>query len=1039
MNTNASRDSEPAQPTELRRKAEDRLRASAALPAEVTSVTDARALVHELQVHQIELEMQNEELKRARMEAEEASEKYYDLFDFAPAGHFLWDHEGRILEINLAGAALLGLDRSVASQKRFGQFVASEYRGAFADFLKQVLATDLMQTCEVKVQREGSLVWVLIEGIAAQDRQGPERLCRAAVIDITQQKRADELVAANQALEAEIAARKQAEETLRQAKEEWEQTYNTVPDLVAILDDQHRIVRANRAMAERLGVTPEQCVGLRCYEAVHGTTEPPDFCPHAQTCRDGQEHTAEVHEPRLGGHFLVSTTPRFDEQARLIGAVHVARDITQRKRDEEEREIAAGFLRLVNESRGKEDLIRAAATFFQEKSGCEAVGIRLKEDDDYPYYEARGFPQEFLRLENRLCARDDAGQPIRDSAGNPVIECMCGNVICGRFDPSKPFFTARGSFWNNCTTELLASTKEADRQVRTRNRCNGQGYESVALIAVSVGEDRLGLLQLNDRRKGLFSAQSIALWERLAGYLGIALAKTFAEEKVKQSEQQFRTLADSIPNLAWWANGDGYITWYNRQWYEYTGTTPEQMEGWGWQSVHDPDELPRVLERWKATLATGEPFNMEFPLRGRDGQFRWFLTRVLPLKDAEGRVVRWFGTNTDVTEARQARQAAEAANIAKSQFLANISHELRTPMNAILGMVDLALPKQVDPAATDFLKTARDSADLLLALLNDLLDSAKIEAGKLEIESAPFSLHRILDQTAQVLSVRASERGIVFSCRVSSEVPDALVGDQVRLRQVLLNLAGNGIKFTESGEVTVSVRVESQEAETVCLEFAVQDTGIGIPHSDLDNIFRPFTQADSSTTRRFGGTGLGLAICSSLVRMMGGRIWVESEPGHGSTFYFTVRMPLAKELPAEPAARDVLASATSPLRILLVEDNPANQKFAAYVLGERGHTVEIAGDGQQGLSMAQQNHYDVILMDVQMPGMDGLEATAAIRAREGQEKRTPIIAMTAHAMKGDRERCLAADMDDYLSKPIDGHEMIALVESLAAGGAPQPR
>ena len=175
-----------------------------------------------------------------------------------------------------------------------------------------------------------------------------------------------------------------------------------------------------------------------------------------------------------------------------------------------------------------------------------------------------------------------------------------------------------------------------------------------------------------------------------------------------KSEQQFRTLADSIPNLAWWANGDGYITWYNRQWYEYTGTTPEQMEGWGWQSVHDPDELPRVLERWKASIATGEPFNMEFPLRGRDGQFRWFLTRVLPLKDAEGRVVRWFGTNTDVTEVRQARQAAEAANEAKSQFLANMSHELRTPMNAILGMIDVALPKAIDPTARTACKRPRD-------------------------------------------------------------------------------------------------------------------------------------------------------------------------------------------------------------------------------------------------------------------------------------------------------------------------------------------
>ena len=231
----------------------------------------------------------------------------------------------------------------------------------------------------------------------------------------------------------------------------------------------------------------------------------------------------------------------------------------------------------------------------------------------------------------------------------------------------------------------------------------------------------------------------------------------------------------------------------------------------------------------------------------------------------------------DFTEQKQADEAlqrakadAEVASEAKSRFVANISHELRTPMNAILGMVDLALQKTAETTTRDFLSTARESADLLLALLNDLLDSAKIESGKLELESAPFSLCRVLDQTTQVLAVRASEKGISFSCRVPPDVPDTLVGDHVRLRQVLLNLAGNGIKFTDKGEVTVSIRVESQNAEEACLEFAVRDTGIGIPPSDLDHIFRPFAQADASTTRRFGGTGLGLSISHSLVTMMGG-------------------------------------------------------------------------------------------------------------------------------------------------------------------------
>ena len=424
-----------------------------------------------------------------------------------------------------------------------------------------------------------------------------------------------------------------------------------------------------------------------------------------------------------------------------------------------------------------------------------------------------------------------------------------------------------------------------------------------------------------------------------------------------------------------------------------------------------------------------------------------------------------------------AKAAAEAANVAKGQFLANMSHELRTPMNAILGMIDVALPKAIDPTVQDCLQTARGLADLLLTLLNDLLDSAKIESGKLELESVPFSLRRMLDQLARVLAVRASEKGLCFCCRMPDEMPDAVVGDRMRLQQVLLNLAGNAIKFTDWGEVEISLRVlpspsgrgvggeggargvfatsnfphsnplraptEGSSGEgTVDLEFAVRDTGIGIPPSGLERLFQPFSQADASMARRFGGTGLGLAISKSLVELMGGRIWAESELGKGSTFHFTVSLPMTNELPRDFEAPVAVHAACGPqLRILLVEDNPANQKLATYILRDRGHLVEIAGDGQEAIYLTGRKRYDVVLMDVQMPGMNGLEATAAIRARDNVRgaaagPRVPIIAMTAHAMKGDREQCLAAGMDAYLSKPINGPEVIALVEILGADSPP---
>ncbi len=1294
MSKKAPGESQPSQAAALRRKAEERLAAAEGKPRGPHSVADARALVHELQVHQIELEMQNEELHRAQAEAQQAFERYSDLFDFAPVGSFVWDHEGRILEVNLAGAALLGLDRSVVVHKRFGQFVAMECRDQFAEFCQRVLLADVKQTCEVKILKDGKVVDVLVEGIAAQNRQRQERVCRAAVIDISQQKRSDELAEANRALRSEIAAReqldealrsaaqfpdenpypilridragtvlyanhsaialggewrceigrpapesfarlvretldcgqarqvdvetggrvfsflfvpiadsgyvnlygrditarKQAEEAMRQAKEVWEQTFDTVPDLVAILDDQHRIVHANRPMAERLGVTTEQCIGLHCYEAVHGTAQPPEFCPHTQTCRDGREHTAEVHEPRLGGQFLVSTTPRFDEQGRLIGTVHVARDITARKRDEEEREIAAGFLRLVNESRGKEDLVRTAVTFFQEKSGCEAVGVRLKDGDDYPYYEARGFPQEFVLLENRLCARDDAGQPIRDSDGNPLIECMCGNVICGRFDPSKPFFTTRGSFWTNCTTELLANTTEADRQARTRNRCNGQGYESVALIALSVGEDRLGLLQLNDHRKGRFAAEGIALWERLAGYLGVALAKTRAEERQRQSEERLQAIGNNLPGGAIYQyvirpDGGDFFTHLSTGLAAHTGHAIAdilQQPALSFANILPEDRVAMVAATAESAR-TLTPFDHQFRRRLPSGEIRWFHSRSNPRRLPDGSTL-WDGIEMDITarkqaeEAlRQAKAAAEAANVAKSQFLANMSHELRTPMNAIMGMTDLALGEDLSPTARDYLQTVKQSADGLLELLNEILDLSRIESGGFQLESTLFDLRQTVQEVIKTLGVRAYEKGLELVCDLG-DVPNWLVGDSLRLRQVLVNLVGNAVKFTPKGEVVVSATVQSVEPQEVILEFAVADTGIGIAPEDQERIFAPFTQADASTTRQYGGTGLGLTITRRLIDLMGGRVWVESEPGSGSTFRFTARFGVQKDWEAEPtlpavsreALRDlpvlvvaenptsgrilvetfsrwsmkpataadvptalakvhkaaserrnfrlILADALLPgidgftfaewlrrdanlagpvilmlsamdrckqpkccqdvgalclekpisqsnlfkviaealgiqqqatktsgsvpaaisatpsrvLRVLLAEDTPANQKLVTYVLGKRGHSVEVAQNGKQALEAVDQQDFDVVLMDVQMPVMDGFQATQAIRKLADSKKaKLPIIAMTAHALKGDSDRCLDAGMDGYISKPVKGEELIELVERLA--------
>ncbi|MYM71955.1 response regulator [Duganella sp. FT134W] len=522
-------------------------------------------------------------------------------------------------------------------------------------------------------------------------------------------------------------------------------------------------------------------------------------------------------------------------------------------------------------------------------------------------------------------------------------------------------------------------------------------------------------------------------------------ARDAARQRSQESERRTRVLADTLPLLIAYLDRDLRYRFANAHYRTQWGLEPQEMLGKTVSEVFGPAAAP-WLEDLNSALA-GRRLHYERDFQGRDGVAH-FLVDLVPDIAPDGRVAGFYLTAMNITDRKNSEQRAEAASRAKSEFVANMSHEIRTPMNAVLGVAYLLENTPLTQVQKEYVGVIRSSGQMLLGVLNDVLDFSKIEAGRLELAPQPFLLREVLDSLSNVMSLPANTRGISLAIGADDKVPAVLVGDAMRLQQILLNLVGNAVKFTERGGVSVRVTLDRDAVEQgLQLRFAVRDSGIGMDLEQQSRLFSAFNQADASTTRRFGGTGLGLAICRRLTELMGGAISVRSTPGAGSEFVVTLpfgvadddvavehpalqtaaaqawmvpEAPALQHAPPEPAP----ALRLQGLRLLLVEDHPLNQLVARGMLEHAGASVEVAENGQLAVDRLRERaaDYDIVLMDVQMPVMDGFAATRHIRRALGLT--LPVLAMTAGVMQSEQDQCIDAGMDDFIAKPVDVEQML---------------
>ena len=941
--------------------------------------------------------------KRAE-EALQASERRLNrLLDSLPTAAYTCDTDGLITYFNERAVELWGRSPRVNHpDDRFcGSFRMFELDGTPIQHERCGMAIAMKEEREIKgieliVERaDGSRRNVLAHINPLSNPDG--RLAGAVnvVVDITELKR--------------------AEQALRQSEQRFRTFVDHATDAFFLFDDRNVVLDVNRQACESLGYTREELIGTTAIDFDPDVT--PAHLESIQRMLDMGELLAfeSRHRRKDGTIFPVEVRGQpFWEGGRRF-TVALARDISERKRDAALLEGQKRILERIIQGEPLADVLTFLCRTIEEiaQDGMVASVLILDEDGVHLRHGAApGLPEAYIKAID--------GAPIGPSAGS------CGTAAYRR----EPVFVsdiASDPLWASYAHLALAHELRA---------C----WSSPILSSTA---EVLGTFALYYRQPRQPTPRDLRVVEIVARTVAIAIERSRAEEALRESEQRWRSLTEALPQLVWTAMPDGACDYFSTQWTQHTGLPASELLGWQWLKTLHPDDREATRRDWTAAVEGSGRYDVNYRVRRFDGEYRWFKTRGVPVLDSEGRIFKWLGTCTDITDGKLAaeelhfaKEAAESANRAKDEFLANVSHEIRTPMNAILGLTELVLDTPLGDDQRQCLRTVKSAADNLLGIINDLLDFSKMEAGKLTLDPGDFSLREAVSDTVRALAARAHRRGLELACNVQHDVPDILIGDAGRLRQVLLNLIGNAIKFTEAGEVVVQVDAAlpalPAEGDDVTVRFTVRDTGIGIPPEKQSMIFRAFEQEDTSTTRKYGGTGLGLTIAAQLVALMGGSIAVESQVGRGSTFSFTARF--GRQRGESSVGADAPRVLLRDLRVLVVDDNAANRQIIEQWLREWQMEPTSVGDGMAAMDalwhgVAVGRPHALLLLDARMPDTDGLTLAATIRER-AELAGSRIILLTSGDRPGDLARFRQLRVDGHLLKPVQQDELLEAIYSI---------